>query len=79
MRFDLRIRHLALLLACALATAALAGPSVETVKPAKAKARTARAPKFDRGWGETTSERERRLYRECQGLPNAGACLGYAR
>jgi hypothetical protein len=27
---------------------------------------------------ETTSERERRLQRECKGLPNAGACLGYA-
>jgi len=29
--------------------------------------------------GETTAERERRLYRECQGMPNAGACLGYTR
>ena len=28
---------------------------------------------------ESTAERERRLYRECKGLPNAGACLGYAR
>ncbi|RYF25173.1 MAG: hypothetical protein EOO33_10195 [Comamonadaceae bacterium] len=27
--------------------------------------------------GETTSERDRRLYRECKGLPNAGACRGY--
>ncbi len=29
--------------------------------------------------GETTSERERRLIRECRGRPDAGACLGYAR
>lgn len=29
--------------------------------------------------GETTSERDRRLYRECKGMPNAGACLGYTR
>lgn len=29
--------------------------------------------------GETTAERERRLTRECRGMPNAGACLGYAR
>ena len=29
--------------------------------------------------GESTAERDRRLYRECQGMPNAGACLGYAR
>ncbi|MDR0457607.1 MAG: hypothetical protein LBH10_01045 [Burkholderiaceae bacterium] len=27
---------------------------------------------------ETTTERERRLKRECKGMPNAGACLGYA-
>lgn len=30
------------------------------------------------GGGETTAERDRRLSRECKGLPNAGACLGYA-
>ncbi|WP_312758012.1 hypothetical protein [Pulveribacter sp.] len=28
---------------------------------------------------ETAAERDRRLYRECKGLPNAGACLGYTR
>ena len=28
---------------------------------------------------ESRAERDRRLYRECKGLPNAGACLGYAR
>lgn len=27
---------------------------------------------------ESTAERERRLYRECQGRPNSGACAGYA-
>ena len=27
---------------------------------------------------ESTAERDRRLYRECRGRPNAGACLGYA-
>ena len=26
----------------------------------------------------SSAERDRRLYRECRGLPNAGACLGYA-
>jgi len=26
---------------------------------------------------ETTTARDRRLYRECRGMPNAGACLGY--
>ncbi|PJI96845.1 hypothetical protein CLU85_1601 [Acidovorax sp. 69] len=28
---------------------------------------------------ETTTERDRRLTRECKGAPNAGACLGYVR
>ena len=26
---------------------------------------------------ESKAERDRRLYRECRGRPNAGACLGY--
>ena len=30
-----------------------------------------------RGSGESVSERERRLKRECRGRPNAGACLGF--
>ena len=28
---------------------------------------------------ESTSDRDRRLYRECWGRPNAGACAGYTR
>lgn len=28
--------------------------------------------------GETVTQREKRLKRECKGKPNAGACLGYA-
>ena len=35
-------------------------------------------PKPDKGNGETTQEREKRLLRECKGRPNAGACEGYA-
>lgn len=26
---------------------------------------------------ESTAERDRRMFRECRGLPNAGACRGY--
>lgn len=26
---------------------------------------------------ESSAERDRRLYRECQGRPNSGACAGY--
>ena len=33
--------------------------------------------KFLRGSEETTSERSRRLKRECKGRVNAGACAGY--
>lgn len=28
---------------------------------------------------ESTAQRDRRLHRECKGMPNAGACLGYTR
>lgn len=44
------------------------------------KARKAKAPKtpVNLGYGETRAERDRRLLRECQGKPNAGACEGYA-
>ena len=28
---------------------------------------------------ESTAERDRRMYRECWGRPNTGACLGYTR
>jgi hypothetical protein len=35
-------------------------------------------PKQDKGYGETTKERNGRLLRECKGRPNAGACEGFA-
>lgn len=38
----------------------------------KAKAKT-------QAHGENRAQREQRLLRECQGRPNAGACLGYAK
>jgi hypothetical protein len=41
------------------------------------RARTPK-PKLDKGYGETTKERDRRLLRECKGRPNAGACEGFA-
>ena len=45
----------------------------------KAPHRSRRSSTRDSGGsGETTAERERRLLRECRGMPNAGACLGYA-
>ena len=47
-------------------------------KPAKSHTHRAKRAKGGGGGGETTVERDRRLSRECKGLPNAGACLGYA-
>ena len=42
-------------------------------KPAKVKVKRQRSSS-----AETPAERDRRLLRECKGLPNAGACRGYA-
>lgn len=39
----------------------------------------AKAKAESQGSGETRTQREARLLRECQGRPNAGACLGYAK
>jgi len=61
---------LCLLLVCSLATphAALA----------KKKHRGGGSTQTQRSSSEETkAERERRLTRECKGMPNAGACLGY--
>lgn len=53
-----------------------AEPSVE--KPAKSVNPRAKRAKSG-STAESMAERDRRLSRECKGLPNAGACLGYAR
>ena len=50
-------------------------------KPAKAKKpKQAKAPKppANVGTGESKTEREKRLLRECRGKANAGACEGFA-
>jgi hypothetical protein len=94
MTFQLRATplYLALLLAAALAapvqaatpaspaTAGTLSPPETPPKPAKAKKKTTKTNtvKYEKGSAESTSERDRRLYRECKGRPNAGACLGYA-
>jgi len=94
MTFQLRATplYLALLLAAALATpvqaatpaspatAGTLSPPETPPKPAKAKKKTTKTNtvKYEKGSAESTSERDRRLYRECKGRPNAGACMGYA-
>ncbi len=76
------LRGLALLLTCSLAVPATADAATRTrkakvAKAAKSQNKTPRV-KFGKDSAETTSERDRRLQRECKGRPNAGACLGYA-
>ena len=60
----------------ALLAATLAAGAHAEAKSAKKKSAK---PKFvNSSSQESTSERDRRLYRECKGRPNAGACSGYA-
>ena len=54
-------------------TSGAAAAAPETKKKGSVKIKHQRSPSE-----ESTAERERRLYRECRGRPNAGACLGYA-
>lgn len=75
----------------ALASAPLVATAQATTPPTKKKkkkkssvtaagdAKPVGKTTFSRGSEETTAERDRRLYRECLGRPNAGACAGYAR
>ena len=68
------------LLATTLPDARAAGksnaPATNTPQPARKKlsVKHQRSPAE-----ETKAERDRRLYRECQGRTNSGACLGYTR
>jgi hypothetical protein len=61
----------------------LPGPVQATEKKAKpaaaakAKKGGGSAPKFIKGSEEGSAERDRRLFRECKGRVNAGACAGY--
>jgi hypothetical protein len=51
----------------------------ERAAPAGRRHRIARPAVQRTSSDETAAERDRRLSRECRGLPNAGACLGYTR
>ena len=82
-----RTRAMALLCAC-MAGALMAAPDsahaankkkvddTTTSQPAK-KSGTVKVKHQRSTSEESTAERDRRLYRECRGRPNAGACLGY--
>jgi hypothetical protein len=47
-------------------------------KPSKAKKAKAPKPPANPSTGESKTERDKRLLRECRGKANAGACEGYA-
>lgn len=81
--------HLRMVLATGLALCLLTNPGDALAKrPKTGKAGTSETERkkgaskitYQRSSSEeTTAERDRRLYRECQGRHNAGACLGYTR
>ena len=63
----------------AAANGAASGGKAHKPKKAKPTKKTKPVVQPDRTpSGETVTDRERRLMRECKGRPNAGACLGYA-
>ena len=65
-----------LLLGCAMPALAASTDKQAPVSGVQAKRGKQRSIVI-RGSGESFSERERRLKRECRGRPNAGACLGF--
>lgn len=70
-----------LALACACAwgpTAAQAARSSDGTATPKRHSNRIKIQNTRSGSEETPAERERRLYRECQGRPNSGMCAGYA-
>ena len=81
------IRHA--LLAASIALGLIAAPSAALAKRTSDKPATTNAPTKKKGVNkvtyqrssseETTAERDRRMYRECKGMHNAGACRGYTR
>ena len=73
--------HAALGLAVGAALFLGSAPEVQAAKKNK-EGTTQKAPKNKtekNDSSESQAERDKRLYRECQGLPNAGACSGYTR
>ena len=67
------------LLLAATPQAQAASKATSTSSPPKKKSGAGKTKVPENNSGESQSERDKRLYRECQGLPNAGACAGYTR
>ncbi|MCD2513581.1 hypothetical protein [Comamonas endophytica] len=62
----------------ASATQAGGDPVTAARPPTRASQRKPRIVHLPSPSEESTQQRDRRLARECRGLPNAGACLGHA-
>jgi hypothetical protein len=60
-------------------SASSANGSRKPRKAAKARKSKAAGVTFHNGSAESTSERDRRLTRECKGRSNSGVCEGYTR
>ena len=74
------------LLAACLALTLLASPDLANAKRSASSTHDSAKKKgvtkitYQRSSSEeTTAERDRRMYRECKGMHNAGACRGYTR
>ena len=71
-----------ILLMAALPSASLATENFNAVftkdKPAKSPKNASPKKPPSTGSTETPSQRDHRLWRECRGKPNAGACEGFA-
>ena len=57
----------------------MAEPTVALVDKVAEKKGTTKVTSQRSSSEESRTERDRRLYRECKGMHNAGACLGYTR
>ena len=64
-------------LALTLGVGAPALAAKKSQETSKKRSATVRLKQTQNNSGESASEREKRLLRECRGLPNAGACAGY--
>ena len=73
------IRHASAAILCAVFLLGLSAPHDSQATQRRSSAQRAGKVKVDKGSAESTPERDRRLSRECKGMPNAGACLGYTR
>lgn len=77
------------LLAASIALSLIAIPGMSLAKRSASDNPAAGAPAKKKGVSkvtyqrssseESTAERDRRMYRECKGMHNAGACRGYTR